>query len=79
MTLALPQGGNAALAQTDPTARTLLIGLNWDWPAATPPVKRSEWWWVRCAGAIPTVWPAFAAIRTNCCRVVTWCRGWLLH
>ena len=39
MTLALPQGGNAALAPADPTARTLFIGLNWDWPAATPPVE----------------------------------------
>jgi stress response protein SCP2/predicted type IV restriction endonuclease len=39
MTLSLPQGGNAALAQADPSARTLFIGLNWEWPAAASPVE----------------------------------------
>lgn len=39
MTLALPKGGNAALAQVDPTARTLLIGLNWDFPPTTLPIE----------------------------------------
>jgi tellurium resistance protein TerD len=39
MTLSLPQGGNAALAQADPSARTLFIGLNWEWPATASPVE----------------------------------------
>ncbi|MDS4019499.1 MAG: TerD family protein [Candidatus Competibacter sp.] len=39
MTQSLPQGGNAALAQADPTARVLFIGLNWERPAASPPVE----------------------------------------
>lgn len=39
MTLSLPQGGNAALAQVDPTAQTVFIGLNWELSATTPPVE----------------------------------------
>lgn len=39
MTISLPQGGNAALAQVDPTAQTVFIGLNWELPAATPPME----------------------------------------
>ena len=39
MTQSLPQGGNAALAQADPQARTLFIGLNWEWPATASPVE----------------------------------------
>lgn len=39
MTLSLPQGGNAALAQADPSALTLFIGLNWEWPATASPVE----------------------------------------
>lgn len=38
MTLSLPQGGNVALAQADPAARTLFVGLNWEWPATMSPV-----------------------------------------
>ena len=39
MTLSLPQGGNATLAQVDPTAQTVFIGLNWELPATTPQVQ----------------------------------------
>ena len=39
MTLSLPQGGNAALVQVDPTAQTVFIGLNWELPATTPQVE----------------------------------------
>ncbi|MCB1764986.1 MAG: TerD family protein [Candidatus Competibacteraceae bacterium] len=39
MTLSLPKGGNAALSQADPSARTLFIGLNWEWPAVASPVE----------------------------------------
>lgn len=39
MTRSLPQGGNAALAQADPTAHTIFIGLNWEWPATASPVE----------------------------------------
>ncbi len=39
MTLSLPQGGNVALAQVDPTAQTVFIGLNWELPVTTPPVE----------------------------------------
>ena len=38
MTQSLPQGGNAALAQADPTARTTFIGLSWERPATASPV-----------------------------------------
>ena len=34
MTQALPKGGNAAIAQADPTARTLFVGLSWEAPPA---------------------------------------------
>ncbi len=39
MTLSLLQGSNAVLAQVDPTAQTVLIGLNWQLPATTLPVE----------------------------------------
>ncbi|MDQ5908616.1 MAG: hypothetical protein QG599_708 [Pseudomonadota bacterium] len=39
MTLSLSQGGNAALAQVDPTAQTVFIGLNWEVPATTPQIE----------------------------------------
>ncbi len=39
MTLSLSQGGNATLAQVDPTAQTVFIGLNWELPATAPPVE----------------------------------------
>ena len=32
MTQALPKGGNAAIAQADPTARALFVGLSWEAP-----------------------------------------------
>ena len=34
MTQALPKGGNAAIAQADPTARALFVGLSWEAPPA---------------------------------------------
>ena len=34
MTQSLPKGGNAAIAQTDPTARALFVGLSWEAPPA---------------------------------------------
>ena len=34
MTQALPKGGNAAIAQADPTARALFVGLSWEVPPA---------------------------------------------
>ncbi len=39
MTLSLPQGGNAALAQIDHTAQTVFIGLNSDLLTTTLPVE----------------------------------------
>lgn len=38
MTQSLPKGGNVALAQADPTARALFIGLSWEWPATASPI-----------------------------------------
>ncbi len=38
MIQALPKGGNAAIAQTDPAARTLFIGLSWESPPTMSPV-----------------------------------------
>lgn len=39
MTQLIPQGGNIALAQVDPTADTLVIGLSWEWPATASSVE----------------------------------------
>ncbi|RUQ28519.1 MAG: hypothetical protein EKK68_14540 [Candidatus Competibacteraceae bacterium] len=39
MTISLPQGGNAILAQVDSTAQTVFIGLNWELPVTTPQVE----------------------------------------
>lgn len=39
MTQSLPKGGNAAIAQVDPAARSLFIGLNWELPPTTSPVE----------------------------------------
>lgn len=33
MTRSLPKGGNVALAQADPAARTVFVGLNWELPS----------------------------------------------
>lgn len=37
MTRSLPKGGNVALAQADPTTRTIFVGLNWEWPSPAQP------------------------------------------
>jgi hypothetical protein len=41
MPIALPKGGNSALAQADPTARMLFIGLNWQLPPCRSPSPAS--------------------------------------
>ena len=37
MTRSLPKGGNAVLAQADPTARTVFVGLNWELSSTVQP------------------------------------------
>ena len=37
MTQSIPKGGNAVLAQADPAARTVFVGLSWEWPPTTQP------------------------------------------
>lgn len=49
MTQSIPKGGNVAIAQADPAARTLFVGLNWD---ASPAVIDASVFLLNVSGVV---------------------------